>query len=109
MSTSDPSPVTTLRQLLVGNRITHMLYVAAELGLADLLADGPRTSDELSHRTHTHADALKRVLRARVHLGVFTEREDGRSCPQRLGRCACVYDLGQLPPGRRAALTAGYA
>ncbi|HEV2066954.1 MAG TPA: methyltransferase [Thermomicrobiales bacterium] len=87
MSTGDPSPVTTMRQLLLGNRTTHLLHVAAELGLADLLADGPRTSADLAHRTGAHTDALHRVLRALADLGVFTEREDGRFMLTPLGEC----------------------
>ena len=47
--------------------------MAAELGIADLLADGARTSDELARATDSHPGALSRLLRALASLGVFSE------------------------------------
>ncbi|MFJ9903596.1 methyltransferase [Streptomyces sp. NPDC101152] len=49
------------------------LYVAARLGLADLLADGPLSSDRLAEATDSHADALYRFCRAIAALGLFRE------------------------------------
>ncbi|MBT2383942.1 methyltransferase [Streptomyces sp. ISL-11] len=49
------------------------LYVTARLGLADLLADGPRTSDELAEVTASDPDALYRFCRAVAALGLFRE------------------------------------
>jgi DNA-binding IclR family transcriptional regulator len=40
------------------------VYVAAKLGIVDLLTDGPRTVTDLAHQTGTNPDALRRVLRA---------------------------------------------
>ena len=54
------------------------LYVAAELGIADLLKDGPQHSAELSHATGAHARSLHRLLRALASLDVLEERDDGR-------------------------------
>lgn len=51
--------------------------MAATLGLADALADGPRTVDELAAATATDPDALYRLLRALASIGVFHE-DDGR-------------------------------
>lgn len=87
MASRDTDPLATMRQLLLGNRTTHLLHVAAELGLADLLADGPHTSADLAHHTGAHTAALHRVLRALGHLGVVTEREDGRFALAPLGEC----------------------
>jgi SAM-dependent methyltransferase len=50
----------------------------AELGIADLLADGPVSSAELARVTGTHEPSLYRVLRVLAALGVFVEH-DGRS------------------------------
>ncbi|MCD9140887.1 methyltransferase [Streptomyces albireticuli] len=49
------------------------LYVTARLGLADLLGDGPLTSDELAVATESDADALYRFCRAVAALGLFRE------------------------------------
>lgn len=49
------------------------LYVAAKLGLADLLAQGPRSAVDLARETDTHPGALYRFCRALEALGVLTE------------------------------------
>ena len=54
-------------QLLVlirGFRVSQAIYVAARLGIADLLVDGPKNSGELAQATGMHARSLYRVLRA---------------------------------------------
>ncbi|MEV4702085.1 methyltransferase [Actinoplanes sp. NPDC049316] len=69
-----------LRLLLLtdGKRISQVVHVLAELGVADHLADGPRTVADLAKATDTHPDALARVLRVAAGFGVFAEQEDGR-------------------------------
>lgn len=62
-----------LQRLLLGYRVSQALYVAATLGLADLLRDGPRGSDALARATGTDADALYRVLRFLAGVGIFAE------------------------------------
>jgi DNA-binding IclR family transcriptional regulator len=54
------------------------LGVAATLGIADLLAEGPRSPSDLAAATETQASALYRVLRALASYGVFAEDETGR-------------------------------
>ncbi len=58
--------------------MTQAIYVASELGIADLLAEGPQTAGELARDTKTHAEALYRVLRALASVGIFAEDDDGR-------------------------------
>jgi O-methyltransferase domain len=48
------------------------------LGIADLLANGPKGSDELAQATGSHARTLYRVLRTLVAAGVFAEDKAGR-------------------------------
>ncbi|HKW23485.1 MAG TPA: methyltransferase [Ktedonobacterales bacterium] len=74
-SATEPSPADLLRlqQLWQGFRVSQALYVAASLGLADLLADGPKSADALAAATGANADALYRVMRALASLGVFAE------------------------------------
>jgi SAM-dependent methyltransferase len=57
---------------------SQCLAVAAELGIADLLAGGARGADELAAATGTHPDALRRLLRALAALGLMREEEPGR-------------------------------
>jgi hypothetical protein len=54
------------------------LSVAAKLGLADLVKDGPRTADDLAKATGMHAHSLYRMLRALASVGVFVEDEQHR-------------------------------
>jgi len=58
--------------------VSQSVYAAAELGVADHLADGPRTPAELAEATSTHPEALYRVLRYLASNGVFEEGPDGR-------------------------------
>jgi len=67
-----------VRTLLNGYRGTALLYVAAKLGFADLLAAGPRSSADLASSLGAHAPSLHRVLRGLVTLGVCSEEHDGR-------------------------------
>lgn len=70
------SPATRLRRLLNYNT-TQMVHVAARLGIAELLAAGPRPVAELATAAGAHPGALYRLLRALSHVGVFAE-EPGR-------------------------------
>src|SRR4051794_21163494 len=54
------------------------LHVAAVLGIADLLADGPATIDDLVTATGAHRPSLYRLLRLLAGVGVFCEEADGR-------------------------------
>lgn len=70
-------PDAQLLQLATGAFISQAVYVAAKLGIADLLSDGPRSVEYLAVATSTHERSLYRVLRSIAGLGVFTENEDG--------------------------------
>ena len=67
-----PPPVALL-QMMTGYWVAQALYVAAKLGIADLLWDGPLSTQQLALATDSHAPALYRVLRALASAGVFTE------------------------------------
>jgi len=67
-----------LDRMIVGSWVTQAIYVAAEIGIADLLAAGPRTADEMAQETKTHGASLYRVLRALASLNIFREDNKGR-------------------------------
>jgi hypothetical protein len=71
-------PGATLRTLLDGYRQTQLVYVAAKLGIADILAAGPQPSAELARTTGTHPQALHRVLRGLAVIGVLREDDAHR-------------------------------
>jgi O-methyltransferase domain/Dimerisation domain len=75
MAVSDASR--TLSQLLRGSLVTQLIHAAAKLGVADLLAEGPRSAHELAAALHVDGQALYRVLRALASLGIFAESAPG--------------------------------
>jgi hypothetical protein len=77
MDTPIPPPI-ALYQLATAHYGSQALYVAAKLGIADLLADGPRSAEALATSTETHAPSLRRVLRLLAASGVLFEDEQGR-------------------------------
>ncbi len=78
MSTQELPPPFALFRMITGYYVARAIHVAARLGIADLLADGPRRHDELAEATGTHAPSLNRVLRLLAANGVLTEEEGGR-------------------------------
>jgi hypothetical protein len=68
-----PAPSGVMRDLIAGYWVSRLIYVAAKLGLADLLKSGPRTADQLAASTGVKASALHRVLRTLASYGVFEE------------------------------------
>jgi len=67
------SNIEFFKQMFSGSWITQGISVAAELGIADLLADGPQTVEDLAERTNTNSSALYRVLRALASVGIFAQ------------------------------------
>lgn len=78
MTTNRQSAAADLRRMIVGYRLSQALHVAAKLGVADLLADGPRHAEDLAVVTGSHPSSLYRVLRLLASEGVFEELEEGR-------------------------------
>jgi hypothetical protein len=66
-------PSAALAEMLRGYQCSQALYVAAKLGIADLLKDGPKRCEELAQATGTHARSLYRLMRYLASIGVFTE------------------------------------
>jgi hypothetical protein len=62
-----------LQTMISSYCITPMISVVAQLGIADVLHDGPKSVDELAQATSTHAPSLYRLLRALASLGIFAE------------------------------------
>jgi 2-polyprenyl-6-methoxyphenol hydroxylase-like FAD-dependent oxidoreductase len=76
---AQPAP-SVLDQALRGYRVTQMLHVAAKLGIADHVADSPRSAADIATLVGAHADAVARLLRALVDVGVFAR--DANDCFQ---------------------------
>lgn len=79
------SPHTELIQMAVALWKARAVYAAARLGLADLIADGRLSAEELARPTGMHAPSLRRLLRALASCGVLTEAEPTRFALTPLG------------------------
>jgi ubiquinone/menaquinone biosynthesis C-methylase UbiE len=85
MTTASPSAL--LMHLANGFRVSQAIHVAAALGVADLLREGPLSSDTLAAATKSHPGALYRLLRALAAVGIFHEDNDKRFSLTPLGQC----------------------
>jgi hypothetical protein len=72
------SPAEVIFHMAVGLRNTQALYVVAKLGIADFLAKGPLTADELAGKTGTHPRSLFRLMRALAAQRIFTQDHSDR-------------------------------
>ena len=92
-------PPELMNRMLTGYWISQALYVAAKLGLADLLTSGPRSADDLAQATKTDAPSLYRLLRALASVGVFADDGSHRFSLTPLAEC-----LRSDVPGSQRAL-----
>lgn len=67
------TPEAAMRSLIAGYWVSRLVYVAAKLGIADLLREAPRTVEELAAAASVQAPALYRILRTLASYGVFEE------------------------------------
>ena len=83
MSTTQPAQAeiplhAQLIQMATGHWLAKIIYAAAKIELADRLADGPKSAEELAEQTGTHAPSLHRLMRALAGFGVLTETGEKR-------------------------------
>lgn len=74
MSTDTHSaPDQLLMQHVLSKFVSRALSVAADVGVADHIAESPVETADLAQKTDTNADALGRVLRCLAAVGVFAQ------------------------------------
>ena len=76
----------TLFQMASAYWISQAIYVAAKLGIADILKDGPRACSEVAVLVEADARSLFRLMRALSSLGIFTQTD---------GDCFAMSPLGE--------------
>jgi SAM-dependent methyltransferase len=91
-------PALLLRRLIGSYRITHAIKAAAELGVADQLGETPQTADELAARLRLNPQALYRLLRTLLSIGLLADAGDGRFTLTPVGACL----RRDAPDGMRA-------
>ena len=99
-------PQFAMLQMITGFWVSRAIYIAAKLGLADLVKDSPKTAVELARLTGTHSPSLYRALRALASVGVFADDGGGRFAQTPLSetlrsdtpgslRAIAIVELGQ--------------
>jgi O-methyltransferase domain len=73
---SDSNPFQALLQIAGGYCLPRCLHVVADLGVADMLDEAPRTAAELATAVGADADALGRILSLLAAHGVFAFQGD---------------------------------
>jgi SAM-dependent methyltransferase len=86
-ATSTMPPPVALLELMNGYWITQAIAVAAELGVADELAGGPRRIEDVAAAVGADPRALRRLARALAMIGVLDEGTEGRFGLTPLGDC----------------------
>jgi hypothetical protein len=81
-----------------GAWVTQALYVAAKLGIADVLAEGPKTADDVAARVGGHPDSVFRLMRMLAGRSVFSHRADGRFELTALGEALRADVDGSIRP-----------
>jgi hypothetical protein len=79
-----------------GVLMIHALRAAAQVGVADLLAEGAMSVEELARRSGSHPSALCRLLRFLASGGVFVEAEPGVFAQNHVSHCLRTEVSGSL-------------
>jgi O-methyltransferase domain/Dimerisation domain len=77
---SDVQPWQKLFEKITGSWVSRAIYAAAKLRIADHLAAGPRSAEEIANEAGVAPRPLYRLLRALAGAGVFAQQADGRFC-----------------------------
>lgn len=91
-------PAAKLLELISIQRISQCIYVAAALGIADLMADGSKSAEQLAEATGAHAPSLRRVMRVLADFGVFSQDNVGCFAPAPMGEFLKANRVGTLRP-----------
>src|SRR6185312_15219429 len=65
--------------------VSSLVYTAAKLGLADHLANGPKSAEGLAGTTGMNARALHRFMRTLASFGILTQGDDDTFALTELG------------------------
>lgn len=78
-------PHVQLIQMGTGGAVANVVNIAAKIGLADQLADSPKSAAELAGPLALHAPSLHRLMRTMAGLGLLSEGEGQRFSLTKLG------------------------
>src|SRR5258708_3767167 len=68
----EPPPAAQMMQFVMGSWVSQAVGAGARLGIADHLAAGAKTAEDVARRAGASPDAVFRLMRALASLGLFT-------------------------------------
>lgn len=71
-------PPAAMMEMITNAWAAQAITAAADLGIADALAKGPLSLDDLADAVDADADTVGRLLRGLISRGIFRCRHDGR-------------------------------
>ena len=98
LGTAQAASASKLLELIFIQRISQSIYVAAALGIADLIADEPKSAEQLANATGVQAAALRRVMRTLTGFGVFAQDGSDRFALTPIGEFLKADVTGSLRP-----------
>jgi len=84
---SQPPPAAAILQLITNVWAAQAAAAFARLGIADLLADGPRSAGHVAERTGANPDATYRLLRGVTAVGIVRALPDRTFALTPVGEC----------------------
>jgi hypothetical protein len=98
LSATKPEAAARLLELIQMRLISQAIQVVAALDVADLLADGPKSIEDLAEATKVRPQYLLRVMRALASFDVFSQDSAGRFALAPLGEFLKRDVPGSLHP-----------
>lgn len=77
MASASGDDATALLEMIGASWKSQVICVAAELRIADFLADCTQTNEDLARKTGCHGPSMGRLMRALTSLGICVELDDG--------------------------------
>lgn len=81
------SPRKVVLDMVMGYIKPQLIYVAAKLGIADLLVTGPKPFEEIASQVEAEPTALRRLLQGLVNIEILAEEVFGMYGLTSLGEC----------------------
>jgi hypothetical protein len=94
--TEEHPPPPALFQMATAYWLSQAIYVAAKLGIADLLKDGPVSCVALANSTGSDPSSLFRLMRALSSAGIFAQQGRGHFALSALGESLQTEVPGSL-------------
>ena len=81
----DVPPHVEMIRMATGHWLSTLVYTAAKISLADRLAGGPRSAQDVAGATGMNPRALHRFMRTLASFGILTQTDDGAFALTELG------------------------